>query len=130
VDDAARRWVDAWTRGWREHDPDPIARVYSEDAVFLSHPFRDPLHGRDGAREYAQRAFADEESAEFRFSEPIVAGDRAACEYWATLMVDGRQHTLAGTTVLHFDADGLVDRHLDYWAMEDGVREPPPRWGA
>ena len=41
----------------------------------------------------------------------------------------GREQTLAGTTVLHFDEDGLVVRHLDYWALDDGARQPPPAWG-
>jgi len=41
----------------------------------------------------------------------------------------GRVQTVAGTTLLRFDEDGLADRHLDYWALEDGARRPPPGWG-
>jgi hypothetical protein len=30
--------------------------------------------------------------------------------------------------VIRFGADGRVVEHRDYWAMEDGRREPPPGW--
>ncbi|MEN3341420.1 MAG: hypothetical protein V7644_824 [Actinomycetota bacterium] len=129
-EEAARLWVEGWSRGWRAHDPEPIAARYSAGAVFVSHPFREPLGGRDGAYEYARQAFSAEDTAEFRFAEPIVCGRRAAVEYWAVLTSGGREQTLAGTTVLHFDDDGLVDRHCDYWALEGGARQPPLGWGA
>ena len=119
---AARAWVDAWTRGWREHDPEPIAARYAADVVFRSHPFREP----EDARTYVERVFAGEGAEpEVWFGEPIVAGDRAAAEYWAILRVEGRAQTLAGTSVLRFDPEGLVVEHRDYWAIEDGRRERP-----
>jgi uncharacterized protein (TIGR02246 family) len=116
--EAARRWVDAWTAGWHAHDPEPIAAVYADDCVFVSHPFRAPLHGKDGARAYARQAFADEESARFEFGEPIVGEDgRAAVEYRAELAVSGGRQSLRGVTVLRFDERGDVAEHRDYWAI-------------
>jgi hypothetical protein len=125
IEHAARGWIDAWSRGWRDHDPEPIVALYTEDVVFRSHPFRE----EQTPREYALQAFGEEESAEFRFSEPIVAGDRAAVEYWAIVREGGKDWTLAGTTVLRFAADGRASYHLDYWTMQEGRREPPPGWG-
>ena len=55
----------------------------------------------------------------------IVGGDRAAVEYWAILRVEGKKQTLAGATLLRFDADGLVVEHRYYWALEPGRRERP-----
>ena len=125
-DAAARAWVDAWTRGWRGHDADAVARAYADDAVFRSHPFRDV----QAPREYAAQAFADEESADVRFGDPIVDGDRGAVQYWAVIRDrEGKEWTLAGTSVLRFASDGRVSYHLDYWTMDDGAREPPPGWG-
>jgi ketosteroid isomerase-like protein len=49
-EEAARRWIDGWTRGWRGHDAEAIAALYSPEAVFLSHPFREALRGPEGAR--------------------------------------------------------------------------------
>lgn len=94
------------------------------DAVFVSHPFR----GAQAPADYAAWAFSDEESAEFRFGEPVIGDGEAAIEYWAAIRREGREQTLAGVAVIRFDPDGRVARQLDYWAMEDGRRDPPPGW--
>ena len=128
--DAARAWVEAWRLGWRTHDVKPIAARYAAGAVFRSHPFREP----EDPRTYVERVFAEEEAEpEIWFGEPVVCEDRAAVEYWAILRVDGNEQTLAGTTLLRFNSDGLVIEHRDYWAVEDGRRprndESPARAG-
>jgi hypothetical protein len=37
--------------------------------------------------------------------------------------------TLAGVSVLRFDADGRVVDQRDYWSQETGARQPPEDWG-
>jgi len=118
---AARNWVDAWTQGWEAADPDPIAALYADDAVFRSHPFREP---EASPRAYVERAFADESLVECRFGEPVVDRDRAAVEYWAILGAPRGEETLTGVTVLRFGPDGRVVEHCDYWSMQAG-RTPP-----
>jgi ketosteroid isomerase-like protein len=118
---AARAWVEGWTAGWENADPDRIGALYAEDAVYRSHPFREPERS---ARDYALRAFDDEELVECRFGEPIVHGNRAAVEYWAVLSADGDEETLAGIAVLRFGEDGRVVEQRDYWSMEPGRRPP------
>ena len=123
-------WIDGWTRGWREHDPEAVGALYAADATFFSHPFRAPRKGRSGAADYVREAFAEEEWAEFWFAEPMVAGEQAAVQYWAVLgTTDGKTSTLAGVSLLRFGADGLVAEHRDYWAMEEGDGPPPEGWG-
>jgi len=109
--------------GWIGHDADVIASRYADECEFQSHPFREAVHGREGARQYARQAFTEERSARPSFGEPIVAPDgRAAVEYRAEITTpDGDEVTLTGVTVLRFDDDGLVIEHRDYWAMA------PPR---
>ena len=114
--------MEAWELGWSTHDVEPIAARYAEGAVFRSHPFRNP----EDARAYVERVLAEEEAEpEVWFGEPIVDGDRASVEYWAIVRYEGSDHTLAGTTLLRFDDDGLVIEHRDYWALEPGRRERP-----
>jgi len=122
--DAARRWAEEWARGWREHDADRIEALYADGAVFRSAPFRPPRN----PREYVDWAFSDEDSVECRFGEPIVAGDRAAVEYWAVIESAGKRETLAGIAVLHY-SEGKVRDQIDYWQMDEGVRPAPDRWG-
>jgi len=88
VEAAARAWAEAWERGWAERDADAIGALYAPDAVYRSHPFREPERS---AHDYAVRAFSDEEVADIRFGEPVVTGDRAAVEYWAVLAADGAE---------------------------------------
>jgi hypothetical protein len=123
AEEAARRWAETWDRGWRDHDAEAIAALYADDAAYRSHPFREPVPG--GALAYAQRVFAEDGPIELlRFGKPIVSGDRAAVEWWATFEEEGKLVTLAGTTVLRFRPDGLVADHVDYWLMEPGRIEP------
>ena len=118
---AARAWVEGWTKGWEAGDADAIGALYAEGGLFRSHPFREP---EKSARDYAVRAFSDEELVECRFGEPVVGEDRAAVEYWAVLSADGEEETLAGVALLRFGADGLVVEQRDYWSMQPG-RTPP-----
>ena len=119
---AARAWVEAWSKGWATHDSDLIASRYALDCVFSSHPFRPRASGRAAAGAWMREAFASERTARFEFGEPIVAtSGRAAVEHRAVITAqDGRDSTLAGTTVLRFGRDGLVVEHRDYWAIADG----------
>jgi ketosteroid isomerase-like protein len=126
---AARAWADAWSRGWREKDAAVVAARYAEDAVMRSLPFREPRTGRQGVFDYAAESFAVEDEIECWFGEPIAAGDRAAVEYWATLIEEGREVTFAGVSVLRFDAEGLVAAHADYWVAQDGRTPPYENWG-
>jgi hypothetical protein len=112
--EAAERWRDTWQTCWQSHDPEPIIALYTEDAYFQSHPFRDPQTPRD----YIQPTLEAEESAECEFSDPIVDGDRAAVPWRATTQLrDGGTERLVGVSLLRFGADGLVTEQRDVWAM-------------
>jgi hypothetical protein len=126
---AVRAWIDAWRRGWVDGDPDLVAERYAPEAVLRSHPFREPYLGTDGARDYARAALEGEEDVTTWFGEPVVTDDRAAVEYWATLLEEGEPVTIAGTSMLRFGADGRVVEHRDYWSIEPGGRGPPEGWG-
>ena len=109
--DVARRWAAIWP-GVAAADVDAIAALYAQDAVFYSHPFRD----RQGPAEYAAWAFADQAllSAARRASRGRTASSGRLV---------GRRHcqersvqSLAGTSLLRFDAAGLVVEQRDAWA--------------
>jgi ketosteroid isomerase-like protein len=128
---AARRWIHAWLQAWPAKDPEPLAAVYADDAVFRSHPFRELHRGREGVLEYARWAFADQERFDnCWFGQPAAAGDRAAVEYWAVLVENGAEVTIAGVALLCFDPDGRVRVQRDYWSLKTGGREPPEGWGS
>lgn len=123
---AAARWAATWKRAWEALDVDPIVALYAEDAVLGTEPFRAPERGREtGVRGYVTRVFGEERDPRVWIGEPIVDGDRAAISWWASLVEDGAEATLAGTSVLRFDAAGLVISQWDAWNALDGRRDPP-----
>lgn len=126
---AAARWASTWQRCWEALDADPIVALYAEDATFSSHPGRDVHRGRAGVRGYVEGAFGDESGVSAWFGEPIVDGDRAVVSWWAALLEAGEEATLAGTSVLRLDADGLVFEQWDAWHLMAGRWEPPEGWG-
>jgi len=120
--EAARRWADIWTRAWPSADVDAIAVLYAPDAAYYSHPLRE----RTTARGYLEPVFAEQAEAECRFGQPIVSGDRAAVDWWGVITaVDGSIETVAGTSLLRFDADGLVVEQRDAWVGVPERRDVP-----
>ena len=123
---AGERWAEAYRRAWLAGDAEAAAALYAEDCVFRSSPFRD----LEDARAYMRRVLPETETREAWFGTPFEQGDRAAVEYWATLVEpDGTESTLVGCHAMRFDADGLVVEARDYWHLEPGHRSPPDTWG-
>lgn len=119
---AVRRWVETWSRDWPAAELESIAALYAPGALFYSHPFRKPEPPRD----YVSRVFAQQAEAECRFGEPVVSGDRAAVDWWGVITDrDAGVETIAGTSLLRFDLDGLVAEQRDVWAGLPGRRDLP-----
>ena len=72
--------------------------------------------------------FAEESDVTCSFGEPVVAGDRAAVEWWGSWIEEGRPITLAGVTMLRFDDEGKVVDQRDYWNQAEGRIEPYSDW--
>ena len=113
-----------WARGWPAGDVEAIAALYAPDAIFHSHPFRPT----QSPRAYVEAVFGDQAEAECRFGEPVVGGDRAAVDWWGVIVAqDGSVETIAGTSLLRFDARGLVVEQRDAWGGEP-ARHELPHW--
>ena len=127
--EAAQRWATTWQRAWEALDLEAIVALYADDVAFSSQPFREVYRGQAGVRRYVSGALAEESDVRAWFGEPVVDGDRAAVEWWTALREVDVEVTLAGTSVLRFDAEGLVTDQWDAWNMIAGRQEPPAGWG-
>ena len=127
--EAAGRWADVWQRAWEAEDTEAIVALYHEDVVFSTQPFRVPYLRRSGVRDYVSQSFSEEDRPQVWVGTPVVGDGRAAIEWWAVLTENGIEITLAGTSVLRFDADGLVVEQRDTWNRAEGRRQPPGGWG-
>jgi hypothetical protein len=128
VQEAADRWARTWEQAWPAKDVESIAALYADGVTYRSHPISEPQEG--GALSYTRREFAREDAIRCRFDKPIAADDRAAVQWWASWLEDGKELTLAGVTMLRFDADGRVVEHVDYWEERPGRINPFTGWGA
>jgi len=126
--EAARRWADVWERAWPAKDVDGIVALYAEGVRYRALVLREPEIGIAGVRAYLQRTFGEEDSIECRFGEPVASGERAVVEWWASWTEAGDDVTMAGVTVLRFDADGMVVDHRDYWNQSDRRELPFDDW--
>jgi len=126
---AARRWADTWQRCWESGDAEAIAALYAPRAKYSTAPFREPYIGRQGALTYLRPVFGEESDVEARFGEPVVDGDRASVQWWASLTEPEREVTYAGTSTLRFDDEGLLVDEWDSWNEAAGRLQPPDGWG-
>jgi hypothetical protein len=122
----ARRWAEGYKRAWEAGDAEAAGGLYRDDCVFHSAPFRE----LESPQDYARRVYAEARAEDVHFGEPVEDGNRAAVEWWATMIApDGTEETIAGVSVLRFDDEGLVAESRDNWQTEPGRRSPPPGWG-
>ncbi len=121
---AAQRWANTWAPAWPQRDAKAIAALYADTVVYRSPAFRPPDLGLAGVRRYLNEQLPVEEDIECWFGQPIVSGDRAAVEWWASRTEQGQELTYAGVTVLQFDDHGQVVEHRDYDNRVER-REPP-----
>ena len=124
----AERWAATWRASWPIKDIEAMASFYAPNASYLSVPFREPDRGVEGVRGYLMREFGVESQIECQFRTPVVEGDRAAIEWWASWAEGGEEITLAGSTFLRFDNQGLIVDHRDYWNQAEGRVPPYGTW--
>jgi SnoaL-like protein len=124
-----REWLELYGKAWRERDAEVLGEIFTENAVYRSQPFREPHVGTEAIREYWRQATADQEEIDLRFGTPIVAGNRAAVEWWAQIRTGAEEVTLPGILYLRFAADGRCEELREAWHVEEGRHDPPPGWG-
>jgi uncharacterized protein (TIGR02246 family) len=86
-------WMDAYVLAWATNQPQAVADLFTEDARYYTHPFREPWRGRDAiVRNWIEH--------------PDSPGS------WKTsyrpLAVDGNTGVVRGTTQ-YFKDDGSID---------------------
>lgn len=122
-------WLEEYVRAWHEADAEAAGRLFADGALYCWHPLRPPAVGREGVEDYWRTATATQEGQRVRFGSPVVAGDKVAVEFWATLRQSGEEVTLPGCMLLRFAADGRCEELREYWFVEPGTHAPPANWG-
>jgi SnoaL-like domain len=95
-------WLAEYRRAWIERDPDAAAALFTDDAPYRRQPYDQPFIGAPGVRSYWANVTATQRDVELEYGTPVVDGNRAAVEWWVTLVNDGTEVTLAGEFMLRF----------------------------
>ncbi len=123
------KWIRNYSKAWMKKDAKAIASLFTEDAIYHSHPFRPVNQGRKSIMDYTLGALDVGEVYEVRFGKPVVEDSRAAVEYWTTMKEKVEDVTLAGCVILHLAKNGLCKELHDYWVLQTGKQQAPPSWG-
>lgn len=124
-------WLAAYHQAWITHNAEQLAQLFTEDAVYHSHPFRPPYRGRAEIRAYWQRSTPSQEELEIRWGTPVISGNRGVIEWWAIMRdTEEGELTLPGCLLLRFAESGLCEELREYWHVQMGSRIlPPTEWG-
>jgi len=114
-------WIEGYGRAWESGDDQAVGELFTHDAIYWSHPFRQPFHGREAIRAYWRQATGSLTSISLEFGHPVTEGARAAVEWWAIL---------PGALILRFDHHGSCEELREYWHLdEDHAIPAPDGWG-
>jgi hypothetical protein len=122
-------WLEGYRRAWVRRDPDAAAALFTADAVYQEQAFEPAYVGREAIRGYWATVTATQSDVELRYGAPVVAGRKAAVEWWTNLRDAGADVTLAGEFMLTFARGGLCSSLREYWFFAEGRLSPPPGWG-
>jgi steroid delta-isomerase len=108
-------WLAAYGLAWTRLDAEALAALFTEDGTSANNPHAPPHRGREAIRSYWAAEMATQQQVRVRFGSPIVAGERVAVEWWASVRDGGGSANLAGCLVLRFAPGGRCAELREYW---------------
>ncbi len=118
-----QEWLDRYVAAWRANEAEPIAALFTEDAVYGYRPFDNPeytLRGRDAiVRSWLEDT--DEPDAWDAHYEPYaVDGDRAVAVGWSRYRATGDEpeRMYHNAYLLRFAPDGRCAEFHEFYMEE------------
>jgi ketosteroid isomerase-like protein len=111
--------------------PDTVARVagfYAPDARFRD-PFND-VCGVAAIEAIFRHMFVHTDQPRFIIGEHITQGDQTFVTWLFMFRLRGTPYQISGGSHLHFNANGLVVIHRDYWDAAEELLQKLPLIGA
>ena len=120
VHDPFHDWLDAYFAAWVSNDPDEVAALFTEGAVYAVGPFAEPWIGR----EEIVRRWTAARQTDVAWTYEVLAFDQAEGEgiaHWrvAARDDDGVRRERDGILWLRFAPDGRCSEHREWVATRD-----------
>jgi steroid delta-isomerase len=129
--DDMRASLDAYIRFYETLTPEATGALPS--LVTPDVRFRDPFNDVQGVEAYQRilmKMFQDVDAPRFEVRHAVLDGTVGYLQWRLVFRGKrGRQRTIIGMSELHFDVDGRVARHVDYWDAAAQVYEHLPVLG-
>jgi len=112
-------WLDRYFAAWESNEPDAVATLFAEGAVYSYSPFREETRGRDAiVREWVEGGLGEDFA--WRHEPLAVTGNRGIA-HWAVSFRDPSDAVveLDGIFVLDFDEEGRCTEHREWYVRRE-----------
>lgn len=111
----AADWADRYFRAWKSNDPELVASLFAQDAVYFYGPFREPARGRD---EIVRRWIGNAAQQNVISEHDVIAvsGDVAVVHWAVSFDHAGGRTAMDGILTARFDASGVCREHREWYA--------------
>ncbi len=117
--DELQSWLDRYVSAWRANRPEPIADLFTEDAVYRYRPYSDEsqtLRGRDAIVAGWLQEPDDPSGWEASYQPFAVEGDRAVATGWSRYLAtaDEPERTYYNCYLMRF-VDGRCSEFTEFY---------------
>src|SRR5690606_11374425 len=111
------RWLAEYGQAWVARDPEAVAGLFTEDALYFETPYAEPFKGRVGVKEYWSKVTADQRDVDFESETIGVLGNTGVARWSArfNLASSGGKVELNGVFLLEFDEAGRCTKLREWW---------------
>jgi uncharacterized protein (TIGR02246 family) len=117
------KWLEAYRHAWSTDDPDDVAALFTDDAVYFTAPFQQPLRGVD---EIAAYWLGEKEAGiPWDFAPEVLAqeGDmfvvRAVTTYPEGTVKSDVPQVYHNLWLVTLDEDGRATEFVEYYMLAD-----------
>ena len=113
-------WLQAYVQAWKSYDEKAIGELFSEDAIYIEHPFHKPIHGRAAIVAYWLEAPDQKGTYNGHYEPLLIEGNRAVTQGRSLYFEqDGKtlKKEFDNIFVLHFDEQGRCAEYRE-WYMQ------------
>jgi hypothetical protein len=116
-------WLDRYIAAWRANEREPIAALFTEDAVYRYTPYGGDDHAIRGQEAIVEGWLAegdDPDAWEARYEPFAIDGARAVATGWSryTATDDAPARTFHNVFLLQFTADGRCSEFTELFMQE------------
>jgi uncharacterized protein (TIGR02246 family) len=112
-------WLRRYFQAWMSNDPDDVAALFTEDALYWVGPFKEPWVGRDQIVE--RWTTGRQEDVRTAFDVVAVEGDTGVAHWNVSARTedDRRRMEWDGILTIAFALDGRCREHREWFSQQD-----------